>query len=307
MISIVFPAYNEEENVARLHGRLVSVMESLNVPYEIIAVDNGSTDQTFKKLTHLSPIKIVVIKKNVGQTAGLDAGFNEARGDIIVTLDADLQNDPEDIPLLINKLDEGYDVVSGWRSNRKDSFGRRLLSRAANRLTGWITGLYLHDSACALKAYRKSELVNLNLYGEMHVFLPAILHAQGSRVAEVEVRHHDRVEGKSKHNFLKAVKDIGDLLVIKFMNDFMARPFLLFGGAGIILFSLGVLSGCASITLKVMEIRNFGQTPLPILATLLIVVGMLLFMMGFLAEMLLRIYYESKGAKPYRIKEILSK
>ena len=168
-----------------------------------------------------------------------------------------------------------------------------------------MTGLSLHDSACALKAYRRKVLEDVNLYGEMHVFLPAILHARGAKVAEVEVAHHDRTRGTSKHNFMKAVKDIGDLLVIKFMTDYMSRPFLFFGGWGVFSIFLGLISGGASIMLKIMEIRNIGETPLPILTVLLVVVGLLLIMMGFLAEIMLRTYYETKGRTPYVVKEVI--
>lgn len=304
MISVVFPAYNEEKNVEELHRRILFTLRKMDEKFEIIAVDNASTDGTLGKLKTLSPIKVVILARNLGQTAGLDAGIKAAQGEIVVTLDADLQNDPEDIPRLVEKLGEGYDVVSGWRANRKDTLGRRILSRLANWLAYRVTGLYLHDSACALKAYKKDVLNGVNLYGEMHVFLPAVLHGRGARVSEISVQHHDRVAGISKHNFLKAVRNIGDLLVVKFLSDYLARPFLFFGGWGMASIALGVLSGGTAIVLKIFAIRDLGQTPLPILATLFIVVGVIIIMVGFLAEIMLRIYYETNGKTPYIIKSV---
>ncbi len=306
MISIVFPAYNEEENVEKLHRSIKDVLDDLRKPYEIIAVENGSTDGTLERLKKLSPIKIIVIAKNIGQTAGLDAGLKSAQGDVIITMDADLQNDPRDIPRLITKLNEGYDVVSGWRKTRRDFLGRRILSRLANWLTCKITGLYLHDSACALKIYRKSILNNVHLYGEMHVFLPAYLYGRGAKVTEIVVNHHERIAGTSKHNFLKAVKDISDLATIKFLFS-TGRPLLFFAGLAFGLWFLSFLLTVSAIIMKIVNYRNFGQTPLPLLATLFFISGLILFAMGFLAELLLRIYYESKDATPYVVKEIIEK
>ena len=307
MISIVFPAYNEEENVEALFGAIKKSLESAGEPYEIIAVENGSTDNTLERLKKLSPIKIIVIVKNIGQTAGLDAGLKAAQGDVIVTLDADLQNDPGDIIKLVKKLREGdYDVVSGWRKNRRDPFNRRLLSRLANWLTWKVTGLYLHDHACALKAYRKSVLKDIHLYGEMHVFLPAYLYGRGAKVTEIEVAHHERTKGLSKHNFLKAVKDLSDLVTIKFIAS-ASRPLIFFSGLAFSLWFLAFISAGTSVVMKLVDYRNFGQTPLPLLATFFFISGLILFAMGFLAELLLRIYYESKGTTPYIVKEVIEK
>lgn len=305
MISIVFPAYNEEKNVGELHKRLLAVLSALQEPFEIIAVNNASTDGTLEELKKLSPIKIVTIAYNIGQTAGLDAGIHEAQGEIIITMDADLQNDPADIPKLIAKIREGYDVVSGWRGDRKDSFGRRALSHLANWLTATMTGLYLHDSACALKAYRREVLATVHLYGEMHVFLPAMLYMRGARVAEIPVAHHAREFGVSKHYFMKAVKDIFDLLTIKFLSSMTGRPLVFFGGTGAVAILLGALVGAVSVYLKLAHIRNFGQTLLPILAVFFILAGILFFMIGFLAELMLRVYFETNRKTPYIIKERL--
>src|SRR3989338_3746106 len=304
MISVIFPAYNEEKNVEELHRRIKSVLTRLPYEYEIIAVEKGSSDNTLEHLKVLSPIKIVVLAKNIGQTTGLDAGIKAAKGDIIITLDADLQNDPEDIPRLIEKLNEGYDVVSGWRRYRKDTVGRRVISRLANWLIYKVTGFYLHDSACALKAFKKEFLRDVNLYGDMHVFLPALLYTRGAKVTEIAIMHHDRTAGLSKYHFLKAAKDISDLLVVKFISDYMLRPFLFFGGWGAASIFLGFFSGSASLLLKILTIIDITQKPLPILSALFILLGVLLVMMGFLAEIMLRIYYESNGKTPYIIKSV---
>jgi len=220
-------------------------------------------------------------------------------------MDGDLQNDPEDIPALVAKINEGYDVVSGWRKDRHDSFGRRLLSHLANWLTGAVTGLRLHDSACAMKAYRREILTDVRLYGEMHVFLPAYLYMQGARVSEMPVRHHERHAGVSKHYFFKAVKNLFDLMTIKFLGGMGGRPLVFFGGLGVLTMSLGVVSGVAAVYLKLAAVRNFGQTPLPLLASLLILSGLIFFMMGFLAELMLRIYYETSDRRPYIVRETI--
>lgn len=305
MISIIFPAYNEEENVAELHRRIFKVMKEFGEPFEIIAVNNASTDHTRDELLKLAPLRIISIAHNIGQTAGLDAGIHAARGDIVATMDADLQNDPNDIPRMIRKMKEGYDVVVGWRKERHDSIGRRILSRSANWLTRRVTGLHLHDYACALKVFRKKYMEGIHLYGEMHVFLPAILAARGARVAEMEVAHHERHAGVSKHFFMKAVKDIADLLTVKFLFTYASRPLVFFGGWAIASAGIGFLSGIGAVILKLADIRNFGQTPLPIIMTLFIILGVILFMMGFIAELMLRIYYEGRKETPYTISEII--
>ncbi len=305
MISIVFPAFNEEENVAKLHKQICTALKNHQGGFEIIAVENGSLDKTYVELKKLSPIKIIRFTRNYGQTAALDAGIHAAQGDIIVILDADLQNDPADIPRMITKLNEGYDAVVGWRKNRRDPMSRKILSRAANWLTARVMGLKLHDYACGLKVFKKEFVVGLNLYGEMHVLLGAILHSRGARVTEMEVTHHEREGGISKHNFMKAVKDIGDLLTVKFLTDYLTRPLVFFGGFGVASTVLGFLATISAIVLKFMNLRNLGQTPLPIVAVLFFILGFLLFMVGFLAELMLRVYYESKHEHPYIVREVI--
>lgn len=303
MISIVIPVYNEEANVEELHHRIYQEMIQHQEPFEIIFVDDGSNDRTYEILNKLKPIKVIRFRKNFGQTAAMDAGFQNANGEIIVTLDGDLQNDPGDIGKLVQKLNEGYDVVSGWRVDRHDSYGRRLLSRLANWLTYKVTGLYLHDSACAIKAYRKELFKGVHLYGEMHVFLPAYLYGRGAKVTEITVKHHERKGGISKHYFMKAVKDISDLITIRFLSQYMSRPLLFFGGSSLTVGGLGILFLLTATFLKIFSIRNYGQTPLPIFGVLFVIIGFLLFMMGFLAELILRIYCESQNKPPYIVKD----
>src|SRR3989338_2945108 len=303
MISIVVPVYNEEENVTILYQKIVKVAKTLNEPYEIIFSDNASTDKTLEKLKVLPQVTILRLSRNYGQTSNLDAAIHEAKGDIIVTMDGDLKNDPEDIPNLVGKIREGYDVVSGWRQERNDSLSRRTLSRSANWLTAKVTGLALNDSACALKAYRREILEDIHLYGEMHVFLPALLHMRGARVAEMPVRHHSRQFGISKHYFMKAVKDISDLITIKFLSGMNGRPLIFFCGCGIISIIVGFVIAFVSIYLKLADILNFGQTPLPIFAIFFVLSGFIFFMLGFLAELMLRIYYETSHKTHYTIKE----
>jgi glycosyltransferase involved in cell wall biosynthesis len=303
MISIVIPVYNEEENVVVLHQKIIEATGPLGEECEIIFVDDGSTDKTVEKLRSLPKIKIIILSMDFGQTSALDAGIHEAQGDIIITMDGDLQNDPADIPQLVAKIREGFDVVSGWRQDRHDSFGRRLLSRLANWLTAKMTGLYLHDSACALKAYKREVVKSVRLYGEMHVFLPGYLHGLGAKVVEVPVLHHARQFGVSKHYFFKAVKDIFDLVTIKFLTTMTGRPLLFFGGLGAISLFLGILSMLWACYLKFFSATNFSQTPLPILVIFFVLSGIIFFMLGFLAELNLRIYFETNKKTPYVIRE----
>lgn len=306
MISVVFPAYNEEKNVEELHRRIVFALNGTGEPFEIIAVDNASTDCTYEKLKTLFPIKIIRIAYNIGQTAALDAGIAEAKGEIIAMMDADLQNDPADIPRMLAKLQEGYDVVVGWRVDRHDSFGRKLFSNAANWLTRTVLGFRLHDYACALKVFKKKFLGGTRLYGEMHVFIAALLYYHGAKIIEIPVRHHARPHGLSKHTFIKGAKDIADLFTVKFIVG-TSRPLLVFGTIAFFFWILGGAAFIWAIVLKIMELRDFAGTPLPIVIAFLGIAGFLLLMMGFLAEIILRVYYETNGKTPYIIKSITEK
>ncbi|MEK7085217.1 MAG: glycosyltransferase family 2 protein, partial [Patescibacteria group bacterium] len=307
LISVIIPAYNEEENVAELHRRLVAVLGRPGLPFEIIVVENGSTDRTFEVLQKLSPIKIVRMRKNFRQSGGTDAGIAASRGDVIVTMDADLQNDPEDIPVLLAKLKEGFDVVVGWRRERHDPILRRIRSRFANMITKKLSGITLHDHGCGLKAYRREILGDgVTLYGEMHVFLPAYLAlSRGAKVGEVVVRHHERRAGVTKHNFLLGVKAVSDLLTLKFLSTHL-QPLLVFSGLAFLSFAAGAASVAVAVVLRFRGVY-FSQTPLPVLATLFVLVGFILVMMGFLAELMLRIYYDVRRAKPYSVKEVIEK
>lgn len=305
MISIIFPTYNEEDSVAELHARIVDAMKSHGDTYEIIAIENGSTDKTLERLKKLTPLKIIVFPRNFNQTGALDAGINSARGDIIVTLDADLQNDPADIPELLKKLEEGYDCVAGWRRERHDSIGRWILSKAANWLTRRVTGLKLHDFACALKAFRKEYMQDVHLYGEMHVFLPAILYARGAKITEIPVRHHERKHGVSKHYFMKAVKDIADLFTVKFLFSYVARPLVFFGGWGIVSILLGLVSAGAAVRQKYIIGTHLFESPYTYLGITFLIVGFILAMLGFIAELLVRIYYEGRQMMPYVVSDII--
>jgi glycosyltransferase involved in cell wall biosynthesis len=305
MISVIFPVKNEEGNVEELYGRTKEVLATLKEPFEIIIVDDGSTDGTLEKIKKLSPVKIIVLARNYGQSLALDAGIRAAAGDIVVIMDADLQNDPTDIPKLLQKMEEGYDVVVGWRKDRHDSFGRKIFSRLANLITRSIAGLNLHDFGCALRAFRSEHLKNIRLYGVMHVFIPVILAGQGARVTEVAVAHHERRSGISKYSFIHMASDFADILTIKFLYGYASRPLLFFGIWALVSFSIGFLAIIASIVIKFAGILGFSQTPLPILATLFIILGTLLFVIGFLTELLMRIYYETRNVTPYQIKKII--
>jgi len=303
MISVVFPAYNEEKNVEELHKRILSALQKTGEEFEIIAVENASKDATYQKLKNLSPIKIIRIGYNIGQTAALDAGIRAARGDIVVTIDADLQNDPDDIPRMFAKLKEGYDAVVGWRVERNDSPWRKVFSASANWLTRTVLGFRLHDYACALKMFRKEFLGSTRLYGEMHVFLAAILYYHGAKIVEMPVRHHARSQGFSKHNFVKGTKDIADLFTIKFLMG-TSRPLLVFGTTSFFFWVLGGAAFIVAIALKIMGLRDFAETPLPIVVAFFGVTGLMLLMMGFLAEFMLRVYYETKNSTPYAIRSV---
>lgn len=310
-VSVIIPVYNEEENISRLVTELLEVLNSLNKKFEIIFIDDGSSDSSFSRLSVFAAqhpfIKLIRFTRNFGQTAALAAGISQAGGDILILSDADLQNNPQDIPNLLTKLAEGYDVVSGWRKNRQDPFfKRRLPSQIANKVISWITGVHLHDYGCTLKAYRSEFLKNIKLYGEMHRFLPAYLAWLGAKIAEIEVRHRPRQWGKSKYGLERTFKIILDLMTVKFFGSFLSKPIYPFGGLGVILMGGGIV--CGVITL--IEKYAFGiwahRNPLLLLAIFLFIVGLQFIMLGLLAEILIRTYYEAKGQPPYQIKETVN-
>ncbi|MBU1622435.1 MAG: glycosyltransferase family 2 protein [Nanoarchaeota archaeon] len=305
-ISIVIPTYNEEKNVPILHQKLVEVLSHLKLKYEIIFVDDGSTDQTYSNLLELKPVKIIRLRKNFGQSAAMDAGFKAANGKLIVAMDADLQNDPRDIPLLIEKLNQGYDLVSGWRKKRNDSLQKKLFSRFASWLRRKLFKINIHDYGCSLKIYKKECLQNFDLYGEMHRYIPAILANKGFKVGEIKVAHHSRKYGKTKYGLNRIFKGFLDLFYIKFWNDYSSRPLHFFGLLGVMQYCLSGIIFIEQI-IKAFMVKALAVGPLLLLGILLVITGTIFIMFGFLGEILIRTYYSKIEDTPYTIKETIIK
>lgn len=308
-LSIVVPLYNEEENIPTLYEKLKENLDPLEKEYEILFVDDGSTDRTLSILEEIQSkdkrVIILSLRRNFGQTAAFAAGFDFARGDVIVTMDGDLQNDPADIHKLLELIKDN-DLVSGWRKNRKDPFfSRRLPSLMANWLISNVTGVKLHDYGCSLKAYRRDVIKNLKLYGEMHRFIPAVASWYGVRVAEVEVRHFPRLRGSTKYGISRTIKVVLDLITVKFLQSFSTKPIQFFGPAGILSGFLGFLISLYLSIDKIFFGKDIGGRPLLLLGALLIIVGIQLIGMGLLGEMLVRVYHESQRKPIYVIKKIL--
>lgn len=305
-VSLVVPVYNEEENLPLLYERIVESLDPLEIKWELILVDDGSTDRSVAVARDLverdARLTVLELRRNFGQTAAMAAGFDEARGEFVVTLDADLQNDPRDIPRLLSQAADGYDIVSGWRKNRQDDFSRTLPSRLANSLISRITGVYLHDYGCTLKVYRRDALTGLNLYGEMHRFLPALVAQRGARIVETPVNHHPRQFGVSKYGIGRTFKVILDLMTVKFLGSYSTKPIYLFGGLGLLLFSLGFGLVGVMLYLKFVHHISMILTPLPTLAAMLVILGMQSLMLGLLAELVIRTYHESQNKKIYSIR-----
>ncbi|WP_035586861.1 glycosyltransferase family 2 protein [Hippea jasoniae] len=310
MISVVVPVYNEKDNVKLLYEKIKDVMVKNGYEHEIIFVDDGSNDGTFDVLKEIAKkdkdFKVISFRRNFGQTAAMAAGFDFAKGDIIVSMDGDLQNDPEDIPKLIAKLNEGYDVVSGWRKKRQDEPKRVFLSKVANKLISKITHVELHDYGCSLKAYRADVAKNLHMYGEMHRFIPALANIYGASIAEIEVNHHPRKYGKSKYNLSRTFRVIVDLLLVYFMQKFMTRPIHFFGIWGFFMALAGFLIDGYLAVEKIFFGVSIGGRPLLLLGILLILTGINLIGIGIISEILTRIYYESQNKKIYNIKTIIN-
>lgn len=306
-LSFIIPIYNEEQNIDLLYEKLTKAAKS-HPEYEIIAVNDGSKDKSFEKLKNIAQrdktFKVIHFKVNSGQTAALFAGISNATGDVIIPMDSDLENDPADIPLLLEKINEGYDVVSGWRKDRwaNSFFTRKLPSYTANKMISVITGVHLHDYGCTLKAYRKEVIQGVSLYGEMHRFIPAYAAWRGARVTEVPVRYSPRKFGKSNYGISRTFRVLLDLVLIKFLDRYMNRPIHFFGGIGFLAFFLGNVTGIIAIVLRLYGL-HFVQTPLPTLTVFLWITSIIFIGMGILAEMIMRTYYESRDAKPYQIKE----
>jgi glycosyltransferase involved in cell wall biosynthesis len=309
-ISVFLPVYNEELNLPPLHAKLDDALSKLGRSAEIVFVDDGSTDDSLKVLREIAAkddrVRVVALKRNYGQTAAMAAGIDAAQGQVLIPMDADLQNDPADIVRLLEKLDEGYDVVSGWRKNRQDKLiTRKIPSMLANRLISWIGGVPLHDYGCSLKAYRRESLQDVKLYGEMHRFIPIYASWAGARVAEIPVEHHARTMGKSKYGLSRTIKVIFDLMTIKFMASYQTKPIYVFGSFGMLAFLISILAGLYAVFLKLFHKADFVQTPLPILAIVMFAVGIQFLLMGLLAEMLVRTYHESQSKAIYAVRERL--
>ncbi|NEP49766.1 MAG: glycosyltransferase family 2 protein [Moorea sp. SIO3C2] len=310
-LSVVVPIYNEVESLPHLIDAIASTLTDTQLSYELICVDDGSTDgstQLLKEQVLSRPnLRGVILRRNYGQTAAMAAGFNNARGRAIVTLDGDLQNDPADIPMLLAKLEEGYDLVSGWRKNRQDAAVTRLLpSKIANWLIGRTTGVKLHDYGCSLKVYRSELVADMNLYGELHRFLPALAFIEGARITELPVRHHARRYGSSKYGLGRTFRVLMDLLTIFFMKKFLTRPMHVFGLLGLSSLGAGIIIGAYLTIVKLGLNEDIGDRPLLILAVLLISTGVQLFSLGLLGELLMRTYHESQGRPIYRVREVVS-
>jgi glycosyltransferase involved in cell wall biosynthesis len=309
-LSVVIPVYNEEENVEPLIRETIGVLQPLGKSYEIVVVDDGSKDDTFAALSNLhereSCLKVVRLKRNFGQTAAMAAGLAFAEGEVVIMMDGDAQDDPADIPALLAKLNEGNDLVAGWRFNRHDPFlSRRLPSVIANRLISWTTQVKLHDYGCTLKAMRKDVAKNLKLYGEMHRFIPAIAYERGARIAELKVNHRPRLRGKSKYRITRTLRVVLDLLTVKFLISYSTRPSHVFGPVGIISGGVGFLIAVYLTIEKVVYGLTIGGRPLLLLAILLIFIGFQFVTMGLLGEMLARTYHESQNRPVFVVGEIL--
>ncbi len=307
--SIIIPVYNEEDNVDILINDITKALDD-KIDYEIICVDDGSTDKSFEKLEAIAKdtprLKVIALARNTGQTAATQTGVDYATGDILVFMDADLQNDPADIPRLLEKLEQGYDVVSGWRKNRQDNTVKRVLpSRIANWIISKVSSVSLHDFGCTLKAYKRDVLKGVRLYGEMHRFIPIYAAWYGAKVAEVQVNHRSRKFGESKYGLERVFKVMLDILVIKFLDRYLTKPIYVFGGFGIFSFLLSVLTALWAVILKFCGV-SFVQTPLPLFSSMTFLIGVVCVLMGLLAEVISRTYFESQGKYSYVVKHTVN-
>ena len=309
-LSIVVPLYNEEESLPLLVEKLLAALRPLGRSFELVLVDDGSSDATASVLRRLAAetpeLVAVLLRRNYGQTPAMSAGFDVSRGDLIVTLDGDLQNDPADIPMLLEQLEQGYDLVSGWRHQRQDHAVSRLLpSKLANRLIARVTGVRLHDYGCSLKAYRRELVDDISLYGELHRFLPALAFIEGARITEVKVNHKARQFGQSKYGIDRTFRVLMDLLTVWFMKRFLTRPMHVFGFGGLAAIAVGLLLALYLLAQKLLANADIGNRPLLLVAVLAIVAGVQLFCFGLLAELQMRTYHESQGRPIYRVRETL--
>jgi glycosyltransferase involved in cell wall biosynthesis len=311
MISVVVPVYNEEDNIGLLYKATVKVLEGMGGSFEVICVNDGSTDNSASVLAEIARedprIKVINFRRNHGQTAAIMAGFDYSRGEIVIPMDADLQNDPVDIPILVAKLQEGYSVVSGWRKERKDAqIMRTLPSKAANWLISKVSGVALHDYGCTLKAYRREIVKEVRLYGEMHRFIPIYASWFGGRITELPVHHHPRKYGHSKYGINRIIKVVLDLLLVKFLEDYNTKPIYVFGMAGILLLVLSFLTFFLSVFLRFYAHISLISTPLLLLTAISFITGMLFILLGLLAELLIRVYFEAQQKSIYTVRSTIN-
>lgn len=307
-LSLFLPVLDEEENLRPMHAKIREALNELGKTAEVIYVDDGSTDKSLQILREIAAederVRVISLRRNYGQTAAMSAGIDAARGEILIPMDADLQNDPKDIARLLEKLNEGYDVVSGWRKNRQDKLiSRKIPSKIANKIISIIGGVHLHDYGCSLKAYRRDVLQGVKLYGEMHRFIPIYAAWAGAKVTEIPVDHHARMGGKSKYGISRTINVVFDLMTIKFMASYQTKPIYVFGTFGLIAFFLSIIAGIWAFTLKFGYGVSFILTPLPVIAIVLLAISMQFFLMGLLAEMLVRTYHESQDKTIYAVRE----
>jgi glycosyltransferase involved in cell wall biosynthesis len=310
-LSVIIPVLNEVENLPHLHLAIKSVLADQHMVWEVVYVDDGSTDGSCEKLEEIAQedpehVRVVILRRNFGQTAAIAAGIDHALGDVFVMIDADLQNDPADIPMLLDYIHQGYDVVSGWRVNRYDKFlTRRVPSKAANWLISKVTGVRLHDYGCSLKAYRREVITGFRLYGEMHRFIPVYARMVGAQMIEVPVHHHPRRFGKAKYGLGRTLKVLLDLFTVKFLLDYAAKPLYLFGGAGLVLFLMALLSLGYLMFARVAFDEHISRSPLLQLSVMLFIMGFQSILMGLIAEMLARTYHESQSKPTYTVKKVI--
>ena len=314
-LSLFLPVLDEEENLRPMHAKIASALDALGKSAEVIYIDDGSTDRSLAILREIAAedprVRVISLRRNYGQTAAMSAGIDAARGQILIPMDADLQNDPSDIARLLEKLDEGYDVVSGWRRHRQDKMiSRKIPSMLANKVISWIGDVPLHDYGCSLKAYRRDVLKDVKLYGEMHRFIPIYASWAGARVTEIPVDHHARTAGRSKYGISRTVKVIFDLMTIKFMAEYHTKPIYVFGTFGMLAFFASAIAGLYAVFMKFADVLGLPQfqadlveTPLPILSIVMFAISIQFFLMGLLAELLVRTYHESQDKTIYAVRE----
>lgn len=304
-VSFIVPVYNEIENIGKLHEEILAVAKSLGTDFEIIMVDDGSTDGTYKKLKSLSPVTIIRMRTNFGQTSALDAGIKAGQYPYMVTMDGDLQNNPADVPAMIRHLEEHeLDVVSGWRKNRKDSIGKKFVSRVANLLRTFLVEDGIHDSGCTLKVYRKECFENVTLYGEMHRFIPALLKMRGFHIGELEVHHRPRTAGKSKYNMKRTLKGFADMIIIWYWNRYSVRPFHFLGTLGILIVMFSLFAGIMSMK-EFFRGQDMSETFWPMFTMLAFLIGVQFLILGFISDMLMKTYYGQTGQTAYTIRDVV--